>query len=304
MPDSSATPAASHSTASTYRRRLPIGAEPIDRERTHVRVWAPRARRVQVVCGGGVTPLDRENDSYHSGTFCGVMGDRYHFKLDDDERLYPDPASRFQPEGVHGPSEIVDPNTFRWTDHAWTGAVLEGQVVYEMHVGTFTPAGTFAAATAELRDRHHLDERDTDPRQFLQFCRRRRPRADARKRAHVHLVEDLAFEAHASPLIVGPAERSRVDDLGRTVGPVRLIPRRRIGQRPIGGIEAELVACARRRGRKTAVVAAGLTGERRRLAGCEHDFDAPRGGRPHSKVSPAGAGVFGADRQPPGRWHA
>jgi maltooligosyltrehalose trehalohydrolase len=152
MADSSAAPSLPHGTASTYRRRLPIGAEPSDRELTHVRVWAPRARRVQVVNGGSITTLEAEGGGYHSGAIKAVLGDRYQFKLDDDDRLYPDPASRFQPEGPHGPSEIVDPHAFRWTDQAWTGAVLEGQVAYEMHVGTFTRAGTFAAAEQELRE--------------------------------------------------------------------------------------------------------------------------------------------------------
>ncbi len=147
-------------SASTYRRRLPIGAEPIDRELAHLRVWAPRAKRVQVIVGHGrqavpsavPTPLDAEAGGYFSGTVRASLGDRYQFLLDDDERRYPDPASRFQPEGVHGPSEIVDPHTFRWTDQAWTGVSLEGQVLYEMHVGTFTRAGTFAAAAEELRE--------------------------------------------------------------------------------------------------------------------------------------------------------
>ena len=152
MSDSATTSAAPHSNASTYRRRWPIGAEPIDRELTHVRGWAPRPARVQVVCGGRTTLLHAEGNGYHSGSIPGVIGDRYQFKLDDDDRLYPDPASRFQPEGVHGPSEIVGPNTFRWTDQAWTGATMDGQIVYEMHIGTFTSAGTFAAATSELRE--------------------------------------------------------------------------------------------------------------------------------------------------------
>jgi maltooligosyltrehalose trehalohydrolase len=136
-----------------HQRRLPIGAEPIDRERTHVRVWAPARRVVEVqVRPGQATRLVAEGNGYFSGVVPATLGDRYAFRLDDDERLYPDPASRFQPEGVHGPSEIVDPHTFRWTDQAWTGAVLDGQVIYEAHIGTFTREGTFAAAARELRE--------------------------------------------------------------------------------------------------------------------------------------------------------
>jgi maltooligosyltrehalose trehalohydrolase len=78
-------------------------------------------------------------------------GRAYGFHLDAEARLYPDPASRFQPEGPHGPSLMVDPSRFSWTDAAWTGVTRTGQVVYELHIGTFTPAGTFAAAGEQLR---------------------------------------------------------------------------------------------------------------------------------------------------------
>src|SRR5438874_1285308 len=153
MADRSAPVVPSGEIASPYHRRLSIGAEPMDRGRTHFRVWAPRARRVDVADGDGrLTPLEPEAGGYFSGAAEARIGDRYGFKLDDDQRLHPDPASRFQPEGPHGPSEIVDPHTFRWTDQAWTGATLAGQVAYEMHVGTFTRTGTFAAADDELRE--------------------------------------------------------------------------------------------------------------------------------------------------------
>src|SRR5205823_3386241 len=77
-------------------------------------------------------------------------GTRYRFRLDGEQALYPDPASRFQPDGVHGPSQVIDPGAFRWTDGAWRGAGLHGQVLYEMHVGTFTHEGTWEAAAREL----------------------------------------------------------------------------------------------------------------------------------------------------------
>jgi maltooligosyltrehalose trehalohydrolase len=145
---SSPTPA----PASGYQRRLPIGAEPMGNNRTHVRVWAPRIRDVRVVCRGTATPLTPESDGYHSGEIAADSGDRYQFKLDADEKLYPDPASRFQPEGPHGPSEIVDPRAFRWSDQSWAGASIRGQVAYELHFGTFTREGTCAAAAKQLRE--------------------------------------------------------------------------------------------------------------------------------------------------------
>ena len=83
-------------------------------------------------------------------TVSGVSaGTRYWFRLDGD-RLRPDPVSRFQPDGPHGPSEVVDPDAFKWTDQAWAGVKPAGQVLYEMHVGTFTPQGTWTAAANEL----------------------------------------------------------------------------------------------------------------------------------------------------------
>jgi maltooligosyltrehalose trehalohydrolase len=133
------------------RRRLPVGAEPIDRERSHLRVWAPAASRVDVViegCGG--TPLSSESSGYFSGIIDASTGARYRFRLDEGEQTYPDPASRFQPDGPHGASEIIDPCGFPWSDLAWPGVALPGQVIYELHVGTFTPEGTWAAAEREL----------------------------------------------------------------------------------------------------------------------------------------------------------
>jgi maltooligosyltrehalose trehalohydrolase len=132
-------------------RRLPIGAELADPHTAHVRVWAPRAARIAVATKRGEhAVLTREDAGYFSGRVSATAGDLYQFQIDDDERLYPDPVSRFQPEGPHGPSEIIDPALFRWHDDGWAGVSRERQVVYEMHIGTFTPAGTWAAAMNEL----------------------------------------------------------------------------------------------------------------------------------------------------------
>jgi len=83
-------------------------------------------------------------------------GRGYRLRLDDDETLYPDLASRYQPEGPHGPSEVVDPSRFQWSDGSWRGVSLAGQVVYELHVGTFTPEGTYRAAARELAELKRL----------------------------------------------------------------------------------------------------------------------------------------------------
>ena len=130
-------------------RRAPIGAEP-HRDGTHFRVWAPRAHAVDVQDdGGATTSLKPEGDGYFSGVAPLSVGARYRYRLDDRE-AYPDPASRFQPEGPHGPSAIVDPSAFRWTDADWRGLTPAGQVIYEMHVGTFTREGTWQAAARQL----------------------------------------------------------------------------------------------------------------------------------------------------------
>ena len=137
------------------RRRLPIGAELLPDEGVHFRVWAPRRKTVHIVLEGqehgGTFSLSSEGNGYFSGNVQhAVLGSKYRYRLDDDPTLYPDPASRFQPEGVHGPSQVVDASRFHWTDSAWPGVGREGQVIYEIHVGTFTPEGTWDAAAREL----------------------------------------------------------------------------------------------------------------------------------------------------------
>jgi maltooligosyltrehalose trehalohydrolase len=133
-------------------RRYPAGAEISPEGGVHFRVWAPARRTVAVVFGDGrgigLTP---EGDGYFSGHVPdSKAGALYRFRLDDDPTLYPDPASRFQPEGPHGPSQVVDPWAYRWSDMSWRGAALPGQIIYETHIGTFTREGTWAAAEREL----------------------------------------------------------------------------------------------------------------------------------------------------------
>jgi maltooligosyltrehalose trehalohydrolase len=119
-------------------------------------VWAPHARQVSVVVARGDerTEHPMERRAGERGVFvadvAGVKaGDRYGFRLDGADPL-PDPVSRSQPDGVHALSEVVDPNAFPWNDATWGGVPLPDFVIYEMHVGTFTPEGTFDAAAARL----------------------------------------------------------------------------------------------------------------------------------------------------------
>lgn len=117
------------------------------------RVWAPKHRHVRVATGDGTTTryvnLEREADGFFVGRDeHGRVGDTYWYQL--GERLVPDPASRFQPRGVEGPSQVVDPRRFIWRAHDWQRPTLRGRVLYELHVGTFTREGTFAAAARRL----------------------------------------------------------------------------------------------------------------------------------------------------------
>ena len=94
-------------------------------------------------------PLAQDAGGYWSGwSAAASAGMHYRFRLDGN--VFPDPASRFQPNGPHGPSQIIDPATFEWSDDQWQGVSREGQVLYEMHIGTFTPEGTWAAAMEQL----------------------------------------------------------------------------------------------------------------------------------------------------------
>jgi maltooligosyltrehalose trehalohydrolase len=141
------------------QRRLPIGAEILgEQEGVHFRVWAPRRKKVAVVIESVdsnkeqlINSLEPEGSGYFSGIVpFATDGTLYKFRLDSDGYLYPDPASRFQPRGPHGPSQVIDPLKFHWTDQHWNGAHIKGQVIYEMHIGTFTQEGTWASAIKEL----------------------------------------------------------------------------------------------------------------------------------------------------------
>ena len=136
---------------STIKRRLPVGAE-VTRDGVQFRVWAPKRKRVEVVLGSDTFPLTREANGYFSGSVATARaGTSYKFRLDGGD-AFPDPASRFQPDGPHGASQVIDPSTFRWTDDDWRGVAVKRQVFYEMHIGAFTREGTFAAAAEQLSE--------------------------------------------------------------------------------------------------------------------------------------------------------
>jgi maltooligosyltrehalose trehalohydrolase len=112
------------------------------------RVWAPRASRVEVRIAGATQPLALGEDGIAEGLAHAADGDDYLVVLDGDP--WPDPCSRHQPAGVRGPSRVVDPGRFTWTDDGWPGLRLADLVLYELHVGTFTREGTFDAVAGQL----------------------------------------------------------------------------------------------------------------------------------------------------------
>ncbi len=135
-------------------RDLGLGASFLGDDQTRFVVWAPLARKVEVhllAPGERLVRMEARERGYHHALVDGVEpGSLYMYRLDEGKER-PDPASKFQPQGVHGPSQVVSPH-FEWKEAAWTGLPLQEYTIYELHVGAFTPDGTFDAVIP------HLDE--------------------------------------------------------------------------------------------------------------------------------------------------
>jgi malto-oligosyltrehalose trehalohydrolase len=130
--------------------RLPFGAEPADGG-VRFRLWAPRAAAVALLLDGlpdAITMRQEPGGWFSLTTAEAAPGARYRYAVDG--KPFPDPASRHQPSGVHGPSEVVDPRAYHWADLAWRGRPWEEIVLYELHVGTFSPTGDFDGVTRHL----------------------------------------------------------------------------------------------------------------------------------------------------------
>jgi maltooligosyltrehalose trehalohydrolase len=125
---------------------LDLGAN-VSEGDVHFRVWAPKASSVSLVIMGEKEPfqMNAEGRGYFSTFVQGLEAGRRYCYLLNEDRPRPDPVSRFQPEGVHGPSEVIDPSQFKWEDQDWRGIPLEEMILYEIHTGTFTKEGTFEA---------------------------------------------------------------------------------------------------------------------------------------------------------------
>lgn len=129
---------------------LTTGATVLQSGETSFRVWAPRARSVALRCRGATHPMRREEEGYYALTVSANLNGADYCYLLDGERERPDPVSRFQPHGVHGPSRVVDPGSFAWDDQHWRGLALNEYAAYELHTGVFTREGTFEAVIPRL----------------------------------------------------------------------------------------------------------------------------------------------------------
>ncbi len=140
-------------------QQVALGALFLGKESAEFIVWAPLLRSVAIKItspDARMIAMAPDGQGYWRTTVTGLSpGTRYVYRL-NDEKDRPDPASRFQPEGVHGPSQLVDPAEFIWEDGAWEGIPLHDFIIYELHIGTFTPEGTFEAAVRRLDYLKHL----------------------------------------------------------------------------------------------------------------------------------------------------
>jgi len=115
-----------------------------------IRVWSPEAETLELATDALSLPLQKDDEGYWTATTTALKpGDRYRFRIDGKES-YPDPASLHQPDGVHGPSQVMQPESFAWSDAQWPNLPLEDYIFYELHTGTFTDEGTFAALEKKL----------------------------------------------------------------------------------------------------------------------------------------------------------
>ena len=138
------------SPAAARQHHMSFGAELWADARVRFRLWAPPHREVQIELDGETVAMKPIGEGWHElVTDRARAGTQYRFVLPDGLRV-PDPASRYQPEDVHGPSEVVDPAAYAWRDADWNGRPWQEAVVYELHIGAFTPDGTFRAAIDKL----------------------------------------------------------------------------------------------------------------------------------------------------------
>jgi maltooligosyltrehalose trehalohydrolase len=128
---------------------MPFGAEVLKNGETHFTIWAPAAEAVDLILEDDAFPMSLEEGGTFVLTTEAAPGACYRYRIDGGQEV-PDPASRHQPEDVHGPSQVVNPEEFDWKDPSWNGRPWEETALYELHVGSFSPEGTFAGVRERL----------------------------------------------------------------------------------------------------------------------------------------------------------
>jgi maltooligosyltrehalose trehalohydrolase len=147
--------ATQEATLNLTRHSMPFGAQVLADGGVRFRLWAPAAKAVDLVIGQRARSMRGDGKGWFELTDRDAApGTLYQYRI-DGKQLVPDPASRFQPRDVDGPSEVIDPSRYPWKDAGWRSRPWQEAVIYELHVGTFTPEGTYAAARSKLR---HLAE--------------------------------------------------------------------------------------------------------------------------------------------------
>jgi len=147
--------ATQEATLSRSRHAMPFGAQVLAEGGVRFRLWAPAAKSVDLVIARRARSMRADGKGWFELTERDAApGTLYQYRI-DGKQLVPDPASRFQPKDVDGPSEVIDPSRYPWKDAGWRSRPWQEAVIYELHVGTFTPEGTYAAARSKLR---HLAE--------------------------------------------------------------------------------------------------------------------------------------------------
>ena len=136
------------------RHAMPFGTECLPQGGVRFRLWAPNPNRVDLLIHGPLSPtrllMQRTENGWREAIAANASsGSRYQFLIDGQTRV-PDPASRFQPDDVHGPSEVIDPDAFEWADEKWRGRPWEEAAIYELHVGAFSSSGTFQGVEEKL----------------------------------------------------------------------------------------------------------------------------------------------------------
>jgi malto-oligosyltrehalose trehalohydrolase len=188
---------------------MPFGAEVLPAGGVRFRLWAPAAKQVDLSLDNQLFPMEREADGWYRLIHGAAQpGSRYSYRIDGGHDV-PDPASRFQPKDAEGPSEVLDPGAFDWQDAGWSGRPWPEAVIYELHAGTFTPAGSFSGVASKLDHLKSLGVTAIELMPLADFCGRRNwgydgvlPYAPDSRYGRPEALKALVQAAHRAGLMV------------------------------------------------------------------------------------------------------